>query len=75
MSQAIWCDKGAHAFSEKDEERQHFTQTRTVKLHTGNSYGNDTYQDRQQVTDEIDICGPCWKSANPFGAIQSEKEG
>lgn len=66
MSQTLWCDKGNHAFSAKDLNRQHFTQTRTVEVPTGNSYGRPTYQERQEVTEELDICGPCWQTANPF---------
>lgn len=70
MSQAIWCDKGDHAFSSKDPERQHFAQTQTVPVQTGNTYGRPTIQDRVQVTEEIDICGPCWKS----GGVMAQKE-
>lgn len=66
MSEVKWCDKGDHAFSAKDPGRQHFTQTQTVKVHTGNSYGNPTYQDQKEVTEELDICGPCWSKTNPF---------
>lgn len=69
VSQALWCDKSDHAFSSKDPERQHFAQTQTVPVATGNSYGTPTYQDRMQVTEEIDICGPCWKS----GGVMAEK--
>ena len=72
MSAVLWCDKGEHAFSVKDEDRQHFTQTRTVKSKTGNSYGHDVYQDRVEVTEELDICGNCWKTGNPFGHTEQE---
>jgi hypothetical protein len=70
MSNALWCDKGEHAFSAKDPEKQHFTKTQTVQVLTGNSYGNPTYQPRQEITEELDICGPCWKSGNDFSAKQ-----
>lgn len=66
MSQSLWCDKGDHAFSSKDEDKQHFSQTQTVKFPTGNSYGRTTYEDRREVTEELDICGPCWKTGSPF---------
>lgn len=66
MSQALWCDKGDHAFSAKDPNKQHFTQTQTIEVPTGNSYGRTTYQAREEVTEELDICGPCWSKANPF---------
>ncbi len=66
VSVALWCDKGQHAFSEKDENRQHFTQTKKVDVLTGNSYGQPTYQQRQEVTEELDICGPCWAKGNDF---------
>lgn len=66
MSAALWCDKGEHAFSAKDQDRQHFASTHTVPVQTGNSYGRPVYQDRVEVTEEIDICGPCWKSGGVF---------
>jgi len=66
MSGVIWCDKGDHPFSAKDKFRQHFVNTHTVDVLTGNSYGNPTYQPRQEVTEEMDICGPCWTKDNPF---------
>jgi hypothetical protein len=62
MSNAIWCDKGEHAFSGKDPDKQHFINTHEVQVPTGNSYGRATYQERVAVTEEIDICGSCWKS-------------
>ena len=66
MSSALWCDKGDHAFSAKDPNKQHFSNTHTVSIPTGNSYGRVTYQERQEVTEELDICGPCWAKTNPF---------
>jgi hypothetical protein len=72
MSSALWCDKGEHAFSAKDLNRQHFTQTQTVTVNTGNSYGRPTYQDRQEVTEELDICGTCWLKSNPFSAEETK---
>lgn len=74
MSVALWCDKGDHAFSAKDEERQHFTQTQMVTIPTGNSYGRTTYEERKEVTEELDICGPCWKSGSPFSKEKPEIE-
>jgi hypothetical protein len=70
MSGALWCDKGNHAFSMKDQNRQHFVNTHTVEVLTGNSYGNPTYQPRQEVTEEMDICGPHWLEDNPFMAAE-----
>lgn len=66
MSEAKWCDKGDHPFSAKDPEKQHFVNTHEEPVLTGNSYGRATYQQREIVTEEMDICGPCWKSNNPF---------
>jgi hypothetical protein len=66
MSNVLWCDKGEHPFSVKDVNRQHFVNSHTVPVLTGNSYGNPTYQQREQVTEEIDICGPHWLNDNPF---------
>lgn len=79
MSTALWCDKGDHAFSAKDPLKQHFSQTQTVTVPTGNNYGRATYEERREVTEELDICGPCWSKANPFSknnppAIQGYSE-
>ena len=71
MSSALWCDKGEHAFSAKDPEKRHFSQTRQVEVNTGNSYGTPTYQSRQEVTEELDICGPCYNASNPFSSAQA----
>lgn len=68
MSGALWCDKGDHPFSTKDKFKQHFVNTHTVEVLTGNSYGQPTYQPRQEITEEMDICGPCWSKDNPFAA-------
>lgn len=43
MSNALWCDAGEHAFSDKDPEKRHFTETREV--------------DGKPVTEVIDWCG------------------
>jgi hypothetical protein len=74
MSQVLWCDKGGHAFSAKDLNRQHFSQTQTVKVPTGNSYGKTTYQERHEVTEEIDMCGACWAKTDPFNGSQNTIE-
>jgi hypothetical protein len=66
MSGVLWCDKGDHPFSVKDVNKQHFVSTHTVPKLTGNSYGTPTYQDRQEIVEEIDICGPHWLNDNPF---------
>jgi hypothetical protein len=72
MSGCLWCDKGEHSFSAKDPDRQHFTNTHTERVPTGNSYGRTTYQDQVEVTEEIDICGPCWKSSGLFAKNKPE---
>lgn len=76
MSTALWCDiddpetnalgQIGHSFSQKDVDRRHFAQTAQVEVQTGNSYGNPTYQNRQEVTDELDMCGYHWRKQNPF---------
>ena len=78
MSASLWCDINdpetnvpnqiGHSFSEKDPERQHFAQTQMVPIRTGDSFGRPTYQDREQVTDELDMCGYHWRKQNPFHA-------
>lgn len=76
LSQSLWCDVNdpetnvvgqiGHSFSANDENRQHFTQTRKVNIPTGNSYGQPTYQERQEVTEVVDFCGYHWAKQNPF---------
>lgn len=76
MSGVAWCDiddketnvKGqvGHPMSTKDPDRQHFTKTQNVPRFTGNNYGTPTYQDSQEVTEVLDICGHHWRKQNPF---------
>jgi hypothetical protein len=78
MSGVIWCNindpetnvKGqvGHAFSDQDPEMQQYRQTRKVKQATGNSYGQTTYQDREEVTTVIDMCGYHVRKQMPFQA-------
>jgi hypothetical protein len=79
MSQSAWCninDKETnapfqigHAFNADDEDREHFTKTRTVNVETGNSYGRKTYQERQEITETLDMCG--YHSRKQAGLFQS----
>lgn len=76
MSDAKWCDiddpqtnqfgQTGHSFSAKDPERRHFAQTAEVDIPTGNSYGTTTFQRREEITDELDMCGYHWRKQNPF---------
>lgn len=78
MSQSLWCDVDdadmnarnmiGHPFSGNDPEKHHFADTRPIEVHTGNSYGQPTYQNREEVTDEFDMCGYHWNKRNPFSA-------
>lgn len=78
MSGTKWCNindpetnvKGqvGHAFSDQDPDAQSYTQTRTIKVNTGNSYGRSTYQDREEVTTVIDMCGYHVRKQMPFQA-------
>lgn len=80
MIDVLWCTvddpetnvKGhiGHSFPDSDENRQTFTQTRSIKVRTGNSYGRDTYQERQEVTTTITYCGYHWEKQNPFQKAQ-----
>jgi hypothetical protein len=58
---SLWCEFGGwengHPFSSKDPDYQTMRQTRKIQRPTGNSYGITTYQDREEVTDTIIICG------------------
>ena len=78
MSGSMWCNindpetnvKGqvGHAFSDADPDAQQYRQTRKVKTATGNSYGQTTYQDREEVTTVIDMCGYHVRKQMPFQA-------
>lgn len=82
MSNALWCNiddaktnaigQIGHAFSETDPERQHFTKTQSINMQTGNSFGTPTYQQRQEVTETLDICGYHWRKQNPFQPSDKE---
>lgn len=65
MSNALWCDAGDHAFSEKDPDKRHFTETREV--------------DGKPVTEVIDWCGEHAKSflnaTNPSTKAIQDKVG
>ena len=47
VSNALWCDHGQHAFSENDQGRRHFTESK---------YSPDR---DETVTEVIDWCGEC----------------
>jgi hypothetical protein len=76
MTDASWCNindpetnvigQEGHAFNSEDPDAQRFTQTRRVNVPTGDSYGRPTYQERQEVTEVINICGYHWAKQNPF---------
>ncbi len=78
----LWCTtddpdtnvKGqvGHPFPDTDTDRQTFTQTQTVKVPTGDSYGQRTYTEQQQVTQVITFCGYHWEKKNPFQSDKAE---
>lgn len=73
MSQSLWCDTGKHPFSSLDIEKRHFTQTREVEIPTLDYQGRATAKVRQEVTEELDICGVCWGNKNnPFSPQKDE---
>lgn len=86
VSDAAWCNindpetnaphQTGHAFDANDPNRQHMTKTQTVQVPTGNSYGQTMYQQRQEITETLDICGYHWGRQNPFQteAIEGPKE-
>lgn len=74
MTVAIWCDKGEHPFSAKDPERQHFTKTAKRRYPSGNSYGNTVYSEVEEVTEEIDICGPCYNGTGVAALVIGKSE-
>src|SRR5277367_5564157 len=82
MSDAAWCNindketnakfQVGHSFNADDEDREHFTKTRTVNVETGNSYGRKTYQERQEVTETLDMCG--YHSRKQAGLFQNDPQ-
>ena len=87
MTSTLWCDiddpdtnahgQSGHSFSSADPDKHHFSETKTVRARTGDYYGSPTYQDRQEVTTEIDMCGYHWRKSNPFQqatAIELEQD-
>lgn len=82
MSDVLWCDiddpetnvphQIGHAFTAKDVNRRHWMDQHTESVPTGNSYGRTTFQDREVVTTEIDICGYHWAKQNPFRSNREE---
>lgn len=83
VSDTLWCDVDdpetnvigqiGHSFSSKDPKRRHYEQTIPVQVPTGNSYGQTTYQERQEVTEVLDMCGYHWEKTNPFQPPKEEK--
>lgn len=59
MSEAIWCDMGDHAFSANDPERHRLSESKMVD-------SPDSYNGKKEVTTIVDVCGPCWRTRNPF---------
>lgn len=67
MPNTLWCTVNdpetnlvhqiGHPFPANDPDRRHFAQTEMVNVLTGNSYGRPTYQQQEQITEEVDICG------------------
>lgn len=76
MADTIWCEiddpetnmtnQIGHPFSSKDPDKRHYSDTRTVDVPTGNSYGRTTFQQREEVTEEFDMCGYHYRKQNPF---------
>lgn len=76
MANTIWCEiddsktnmpnQIGHPFSAKDPDKRHYSDTREVDVPTGNSFGQTTYQTRQEVTEEFDMCGYHYRKQNPF---------
>jgi hypothetical protein len=76
MTDASWCNindpetnvigQQGHSYNAEDPDAQTFTQTRKINVPTGDSYGRTTYQERQEVTERISICGYHWAKQNPF---------
>lgn len=63
---ALWCKVGSHPFDPDDPDKHSFTETRPVRRLTGNSYGSPVYQDQNEETGRITVCGPCYAKQQPF---------
>ncbi len=63
---ALWCKVGQHSFDPDDPDKHSFAETRTVQRLTGNSYGSPVYQDQEEQTGRITVCGPCYAKTRPF---------
>lgn len=78
MSQSIWCDKGKHSFSANDPDKENFQRKRTVQVPTLDNWGHPMNAPRQEMLEELDICGPCGRKEDmfqPAGEImEAEKE-
>jgi hypothetical protein len=76
MAEVIWCEiddpemnmpkQIGHPFSAKDPDAHHYGDTQMVDVPTGDSYGRPTFQRRERVTDEFDMCGYHYRKQNPF---------
>lgn len=62
-----------HAFPDSDPDRRHFEETKPVRRKTGNSYGQSVYQDQDEVTTVIEMCGYHWSKVNPFRAAMADE--
>lgn len=73
---ALWCEENdpemnvvnliGHPFSAKDEGVHTLADTSPRRRYTGNSYGQSTYQEEDEVTETFTMCGYHWDKRNPF---------
>lgn len=83
MTQVLWCNTDdpetnaphqiGHSFPDSDPDRRKFEETKVITLKTGNSYGNPVYQDHDEVTTTINMCGYHWSKLDPFRAQATPK--
>lgn len=79
----LWCNtddsetnaphQTGHPFPDSDPNRRHFEETKPVRVKTGNSYGHAVYQDQEEVTTVIEMCGYHWEKVNPFRPAAADK--
>lgn len=63
-----------HSFPDSDPNRRHFEETKPIHRQTGNSYGQPVYQDQDEVTTIVEMCGYHWERVNPFRAATTPEK-
>ena len=57
-TQALWCETGDHAFSEKDKGKRSYSEQIQI--------GEDENGEAKYRTEHFTVCGPCSAAHKPF---------